>query len=70
VALFAGNRKLHEWQRPPYAVDLSAAMLKGAEVRARLGHRRDRLRSRRPPLPQRHAYSEEIDVDVVELPSA
>jgi hypothetical protein len=31
VALYAGERKLQEWDRPPYAVSLSSASLAGVE---------------------------------------
>jgi hypothetical protein len=34
VALFAGERKLHEWNAPPYAVTIATAELEGAVVRA------------------------------------
>lgn len=68
VALFAGNRKLHEWQRPPYAVDIPAAQLKAVEfVRASVvddtGYEASDL-----VFLSGDRYSEEIDVDLVELP--
>ena len=68
VALFAGNRKLHEWQRPPYAVEFPASQLKGIEfVRASViddtGYEASDL-----VFLTGERYSEEIDVDVVELP--
>jgi len=35
VALYAGDKKLHEWTRPPYAIDIPVARLAGVEfVRA------------------------------------
>jgi Ca-activated chloride channel family protein len=68
VALFAGDRKLHEWQRPPYAVDIPAAQLKGVEfVRASViddtGYEASDL-----IFLTGERYSESIDVDLVELP--
>jgi Ca-activated chloride channel family protein len=68
VALYAGNRKLHEWQRPPYAVDFPDSQLKGVEfVRASViddtGYEASDL-----VFLSGERYSEEIDVDVAELP--
>src|SRR5262249_23587286 len=68
VALFAGDRKLHQWQRPPYAVDFSPGQLKGIEfVRASVidetGYEASDL-----VFLSGERYSEEIDVDLVELP--
>lgn len=68
VALYAGDRKIHQWSRPPYAVDFSAAQLKGVEfVRASViddtGYEASDL-----VFLSGERYSEEIDVDVVELP--
>lgn len=68
IALFAGDRKIHEWQRPPYAVDFPAGQLKGVEfVRASViddtGYEASDL-----VFLTGERYSEEIDVDVVELP--
>jgi VWFA-related protein len=68
VALFAGDRKLHQWQGPPYAVDIPAAQLKGVEfVRASVVD--DTSYEAADILFLAGArFSEEIDVDVVELP--
>jgi len=68
VALFGGDRKLHEWQRPPYAVDIPIAQLKGVElVRASVvddtGYEAADIL-----FLSGERFSEEIDVDVVELP--
>jgi Ca-activated chloride channel family protein len=68
AALFAGNRKLHEWRRPPYAVDFPAAQLKGVDfVRASViddtGYEASDL-----VFLSGERFSEEIDVDLVELP--
>ncbi|MEK6375735.1 MAG: VWA domain-containing protein [Acidobacteriota bacterium] len=68
VVLFAGDRKLHQWQRPPYAVDLPVAQLKGVEfVRASVvddtGYEAADIL-----FLNGERFSEEIDVDVVELP--
>src|SRR5204863_8355838 len=68
IALFAGDRKIHEWQRPPYAVDFPPGQLKGVEyVRASViddtGYDASDL-----VFLSGERHSEEIDVDVVELP--
>jgi len=68
VTLFAGDRKVHEWQRPPYAVDIPVTLLKGMEfVRASVvddtGYEAADIL-----FLAGERFSEEIDVDIVELP--
>ncbi len=68
VALYAGDRKLHEWDRPPYALDLPTARLAGTEfVRASVidetGYEAADLL-----FLSGGRYLEQIDVNVVELP--
>ena len=68
VALFAGDRKLIEWKRPPYALDLPTARLEGVEfVRAQVvdetGYEASDLL-----FLNGQRYMETLDVNVVELP--
>jgi Ca-activated chloride channel homolog len=68
VVLFAGDKKLHEWRRPPYAIDLPAARLAGYEfVRASVvdstGYEASDLL-----FLSGDRYIEEIEVNIVELP--
>ena len=68
VALFAGDRKLQEWTRPPYALDIPVARLAGHEfVRASVidstGYEASDLM-----FLSGDRYVEEIDVSIVELP--
>lgn len=68
VALFAGDRKLREWDRPPYALDLPAAQLKGVDyVRAAAVDETNYEASDLVFL-SGERFSESIDVDLVELP--
>jgi Ca-activated chloride channel homolog len=68
VELFAGNRKLYEWQGPPYAVDIPVAQLKGVEfVRASVVDDTS-YEAADILFLTGERFSEEIDVDVVELP--
>jgi Ca-activated chloride channel family protein len=68
VSLFAGEKKLHDWTAPPYALSVPNAQLKGVEfVRASAiddtGYEATDLL-----FLNGARYSEEIEVDVVELP--
>jgi Ca-activated chloride channel homolog len=68
VALLAGNRKLREWDRPPYAVDIPSAQLEGVDyVRASVvddtGYEASDIL-----FLSGERFMETIDVDVVELP--
>ena len=68
VALYAGTRKLQEWARPPYAVNIPDGQLKGVEfVRASVVDETNYEASDLLFLSGAR-YSEEIDVDLVELP--
>ncbi len=66
--LYAGDRKLYEWDSPPYAIDLPTARLKGVEfVRASVfdetGYEAADLL-----FLSGDRYIEQIDVNLVELP--
>jgi VWFA-related protein len=68
VVLYAGDRKLQEWTRPPYAISIPTARLEGAEfVRASAlddtGYEASDLL-----FLSGDRYVEEIEVNVVELP--
>ncbi len=68
VVLYAGDKKLHEWTRPPYAISLPAARLQGVEyVRAAAiddtGYEASDLL-----FLTGERYIEEIEVNLVELP--
>ena len=68
VSLFAGDRKLRDWDRPPYAVDIPSAQLKGVDfVRASAIDDTNYEASDLLFL-NGDRFSESIDVDVVELP--
>ncbi|HEX8252624.1 MAG TPA: VWA domain-containing protein [Thermoanaerobaculia bacterium] len=68
VVLFAGDQKLHEWTRPPYAISIPTARLAGQEfVRASAlddtGYEASDLL-----FLTGDRYIEEIEVNLVELP--
>jgi VWFA-related protein len=68
VILFAGDKKLHEWTRPPYALDLPTSRLAGFEfVRAsatdETGYEASDLL-----FLDGQRFIEEMEVNVVELP--
>lgn len=68
VVLYAGDKKLQEWARPPYAIDIPAARLAGYDfVRASVidstGYEASDLM-----FLSGDRYIEEIEVNVVELP--
>ncbi|GAC1437389.1 MAG: hypothetical protein NVSMB68_09340 [Thermoanaerobaculia bacterium] len=68
VVLFAGQKKLHQWKEPPYAVDLPTSRLTGVEyVRASVTDATNYEASDLLYL-NGDRYSEEIDVNLVELP--
>ena len=68
VTLFAGDQKLANWQRPPYAIDVPAERLKGVDyVRASVLDDTNYEASDLLFL-NGDRYTEEIDVDLVELP--
>jgi Ca-activated chloride channel family protein len=68
VVLYAGDQKLHEWTRPPYAIDIPTARLAGQEfVRASAfddtGYEASDLL-----FLTGDRYIEELEVNLVELP--
>jgi len=68
VVLFAGDKKLHEWTSPPYAISIATAKLKGIDfVRASAfddtGYEAADLM-----FLSGERYIEEIEVNLVELP--
>jgi Ca-activated chloride channel family protein len=68
VALYAGDKKLHEWTQPPYALDIPVARLNGVEfVRASVidttGYEAADLL-----FLNGDRYIEQIDVNLIELP--
>jgi Ca-activated chloride channel family protein len=68
VALFAGQKKIHEWSAPPYAVDIPTARLAGVEfVRASVMDGTNYEASDLLFLGG-NRYTEEIEVNLVELP--
>lgn len=68
VVLFAGQKKIHEWKQPPYAVDLPNSRLAGVEfVRASVTDESNYEASDLLFL-NGDRYTEEIEVNLVELP--
>ena len=68
VVMYAGQKKIHEWKEPPYAVDLPASQLAGVEyVRASVMDETNYEASDLLFL-NGNRYTEEIDVNLVELP--
>ena len=68
IALYAGDRKLHEWTKPPYALDLPTSRLAGSNfVRASVidetGYEAADLL-----FLDGERFMEEVEVNVVELP--
>ena len=68
VVLFAGDRKLYEWKKPPYAFDIANSQLTGAEfVRASATDSTGYEASDLLYL-DGNRYFEEVEVNLVELP--
>lgn len=68
VALFAGKNKLYEWNSPPYAIAVAPSKLKGVDfVRASVVDSTNYEASDLLFL-NGERYSEEIEVNVIELP--
>jgi len=68
VALFAGQKKIHEWSEPPYAIDIPTARLAGTEyVRASVVDNTNYEASDLLYL-SGNRYTEEIEVNLIELP--
>ena len=68
VVLFAGDRKLYEWKRPPYAFDIASSLLAGHEfIRASATDSTGYEASDLLYL-DGNRYFEEVEVNMVELP--
>ncbi len=68
VVLFAGQKKFHEWTQPPYAIDVPTSRLAGVEyVRASVTDDTNYEASDLLFL-NGDRYTEEIEVNLVELP--
>lgn len=68
VVLYAGTKKLHEWKRPPYALDIPTSRLAGVEfVRASVIDETDYEAADLLFL-SGDRYMETVEVNVVELP--
>jgi Ca-activated chloride channel family protein len=68
AVFFAGQKKIHDWSGPPYALDLPASALKGADfVRASVLDDTNYEASDLLFL-SGERFSEEIEVNLVELP--
>jgi Ca-activated chloride channel family protein len=68
VVLFAGDKKIQEWPAPPYAIDIPAVRLKGVEyIRASVTDDTNYEASDLVFL-NGERYSENIEVNLVELP--
>ncbi|HEX8411221.1 MAG TPA: VWA domain-containing protein [Thermoanaerobaculia bacterium] len=68
VELFAGDKKLHEWARPPYALDLPTARLAGIDfVRAAVIDETG-FEAADLLFLDGQRYMETVEVNVVELP--
>ncbi len=68
VALFAGQKKIHEWSEPPYAIDIPTSQLGGVEyVRASVVDDTNYEASDLLYL-SGNRYTEEIEVNLIELP--
>lgn len=68
VALFAGKTKIHEWTAPPYAVDIPAAQLAGAEFLRASVVDETNYEAADLLFLDGSRYTEEIEVNLVELP--
>ena len=68
VVLYAGQKKIFEWSRPPYAIEIPSARLKGVDfVRASVVDSTNYEASDLLFL-NGDRFSEEIEVNVIELP--
>jgi Ca-activated chloride channel family protein len=68
AVFFAGQKKLHEWSAPPYALNVAASQLKGVDfVRASVTDETNYEASDLLFL-NGDRFSEEIEVNLVELP--
>ncbi len=68
VALFAGDRKLHEWSMPPYALAVPGAQLQGIDFVRATAVGSDGYEASDLVYLDGERYTERIDVNLVELP--
>jgi Ca-activated chloride channel family protein len=68
VTLFAGQKKLHEWSRPPYAIDIATARLQGVEFIRASALDSTNYEASDLVFLSGDRFLEEIEVNVVELP--
>jgi Ca-activated chloride channel family protein len=68
VTLFAGQRKLHEWTRPPYAIVIPTARLEGVEFIRASAVDSTNYEAADLVFLSGDRFLEEIEVNVVELP--
>lgn len=68
VELFAGDRKLHEWIRPPYAFDIANAQLGGVEFIRASALDETGFEATDLLYLDGGRYFEELEVNLVELP--
>lgn len=68
VVLFADNRRIQEWSRPPYAIDLTAASLAGVELLRASAVDETGYEAADILFLAGNRYMESVDVHLVELP--
>src|SRR5258708_6274234 len=68
VALFAGDKKLHEWTSAPYAIDIPQARLAGVEFLRASAMDETNYEASDLIFLNGERYSENIEVNLVELP--
>lgn len=68
VVLFAGDKKLHEWTAPPYAIDIPAARLAGVEFLRASAMDETNYEASDLIFLSGERYSENIEVNLIELP--
>jgi Ca-activated chloride channel family protein len=68
VALYAGQKKIFEWSQPPYAIDIPAAKLKGVDFVRASAIDSTNYEAADLLFLNGERYSEEIEVNLVELP--
>lgn len=68
VVLFAGDRKVMEWSRPPYAVDIITTQLAGAQFMRASATDETNYEASDLLFLDGSRYMEEIEVNLIELP--
>jgi Ca-activated chloride channel homolog len=68
VVLFAGDKKLHEWTSPPYAMDIAGGRLAGVEYLRASAMDETNYEASDLIYLSGERYSENIEVNLVELP--